>query len=423
MGLLGKGARVDADGREKGTVVLVVDGERFVRESLRRLLASEAEVVVAATPEEGLAVLGAREVDVVLADYRMGATDGVQFLRSVRTAHPTVTRVLMSGFLDPSIFTRFLSSGLVSAFIAKPWEEAPLRAKLAHLLATRSLLRSKELLDVVNALGSLPTLPSLFQELVIAVEDRKPMKEIALLLERDSSVAARLIHVANSAAFGHREVTSVADAAVLLGATLLKDLVLTTELAHGTRWSEGQRRELERVFQHSFAVNRVLPVAHRLLYKSALEAAHASVGIVHDIGKLLVLRSFPERYEATVSAAQAWKSDGFWRAEIEAGHQGSTHAEIGGWLLDFWDFPRAMVEVAVFHHQPDQGPQEGGPLLAVTALANRLVHRAEAQGPDAPGDLAEIGAPRMSQEEEARLMRLVRQELEGVRKRFRLSVS
>lgn len=412
---------MDVEGRGEGSVVLVVDGERFVRESVGKLFSSGPEVVVTATPEEGLAVLGARKVDLVLADYRMGATDGVQFLRGVRAAHPTVTRLLMSGFLDQAIFTRFLSSGLVSAFIAKPWDEARLREKLLHVLGLRSMLRTKQLLEVVNALGSLPTLPALFNELVLAVEDRKPMKEIALLLERDASVAARLIHVANSAFFGRREVASVADAAVLLGATLLKDLVLTNELAHGGNWSDPQRQELERVFQHSFAVNRVLPAVHRLLYKRALDPAHASLGIVHDIGKLLLLRSFPERYAATVSAAGAWKLDGFHQAEVAAGHQGATHAEIGGWLLDFWNFPQTMVEVALSHHRTDLAVSEGDPVVAVTALANRLVHRAEAGTPDTPEDLAGIGAPYLSGDEVARHMETVRQEVEGVRKRYRLT--
>jgi HD-like signal output (HDOD) protein len=356
-----------------------------------------------------------------MADYRMGATDGVQFLRKVRAEHPQVTRILMSGFLDQSIFTRFLSSGLVSAFIAQPWEEARLREKVEHVLGIRALLRSKQLLDVVNGLESLPTLPALFHDLVIAVEERKAMKEIASLLERDSSVAARLIHVANSAFFGHRPITNLEEAAVLLGASLLKDLVLTTELAEGAKWSERQRRELEGVFHHSFAVNRMVPVVHRMVYRKAMDGAYGSVGIMHDVGKLVLLRSAPDRYEATVSAAGTAELDAFYRAEIEAGHAGATHAEIGGWLLDYWNFPSPVTEIALFHHQPHRGHEDSARILTVTALANRLVHHAERSASEATvPESPELGVPGLSKETAARLVTLVREELVGIRARFGL---
>jgi HD-like signal output (HDOD) protein len=400
-------------------VVLVIDGERFVRESVQKVLGSGVEAVAVATPDDGLKVLSERAVDLVLADYRMGGTDGVQFLRKVRAKHPRATRLLMSGFLDQSTFTRFLSSGLVSAFIAKPWQEARLREKVEHILAVRGILGGRELLDAVNALQGLPTLPALFHDLVIAVEDQKPMKEIATMISHDSAVAARLLHVSNSAFFGFREVTTIEGAVVLLGASLLKDLVLTTELLEGGAWTDRQRQETERIFHHSFAVNRVLPVVYRLVYRRLLDPAFTSVGLMHDVGKLLMLRSFPERYEAITSARAPGQLDGFWRAEIDAGLEGATHAEIGGWLLDFWNFPQIMIEAALFHHQPHRTHQDAGHVLVVTALANRLVHVAE--GGEMPGAEAvpDLGVPGLPPETVGRMVRIVRDELESVRKRSR----
>jgi HD-like signal output (HDOD) protein len=400
-----------------GSVVLFVDGERFVRESVQTLLAGDVEVIAVATPQEGQRALRERVVDVVLTDYRVGTADGVQFLRQVREEHPDVTRILTSGFLDQTIHTRFLSSGLANAFIAKPWEDARLRGMVGHILGVRAILRRRELLDAVGGVGTLPTLPVLFHDLVLAVEDGKPMKDIAALLEHDPAVATRLLHVANSAFFGNREVSRIEEAVVYLGASLLKDLVLTTELLKGERWSEEQRAEVARIFHHSFAVNRVLPTVHQVLYQKTLDSRDTSAGIVHDIGKLVLLRSFPNRYGAAVAASVPGRLDAFHHAEIEAGHAGATHAEIGGWLLAFWNLPSHLAEVALFHHDPARAHPDNARLLQAVALANRLVHLAESP-PEARAEATpDLGVPGIGADRISRLQVTVRTELDSLRGR------
>ena len=52
-------------------VVLAIDDEPGVRESLRLILAGEFEVLEAADGAAALAILGARRVDVALLDVRM----------------------------------------------------------------------------------------------------------------------------------------------------------------------------------------------------------------------------------------------------------------------------------------------------------------------------------------------------------------
>jgi PAS domain S-box-containing protein len=80
-------------------VVLVVDDEESFRSlcaaQLRRRL--DVEVLVAADAEAALDRLRGADVDCVVADYEMPGPDGVEFLRTIRTAHPDLPVLVLTG--------------------------------------------------------------------------------------------------------------------------------------------------------------------------------------------------------------------------------------------------------------------------------------------------------------------------------------
>lgn len=58
---------------------------------------------------------------------------------------------------------------------------------------------------------------------------------------------------------------------------------------------------------------------------------------------------------------------------------GTDHAEVGACLLHIWRLPDWIIEAVAHHHEPALEPSPQ--LSAVTHLANRIAHLAEA-GPD-----------------------------------------
>ncbi len=111
--------------------VLVVDDDESIRRMLPRILRG-FDVAAVAGATEGLALLAAREFDLVLSDYGLQPTDGLTFLQEVQRAHPTVHRYLMSGF-DERRFAPHVASGLVRRVFPKPIDLPTLReALLAH---------------------------------------------------------------------------------------------------------------------------------------------------------------------------------------------------------------------------------------------------------------------------------------------------
>lgn len=75
-----------------------------------------------------------------------------------------------------------------------------------------------------------------------------------------------------------------------------------------------------------------------------------TVGILHDIGKVVVLQKFPQ--VATLVYQQLLKNGEDDVNPLEMKHLGYTHQLLGGLLLEWWDFPFAIVEAALYHHDP-----------------------------------------------------------------------
>lgn len=104
--------------------LLIVDDVPEILQLFERLLrtfkAFPLEVVTEADPEAALALVGRREFDIVLSDFRMPRVDGIAVLRAARERNPNGRRVLMTGFNEiPATDAQIAAAGL-SARLKKP---------------------------------------------------------------------------------------------------------------------------------------------------------------------------------------------------------------------------------------------------------------------------------------------------------------
>ena len=84
--------------------VLVVDDDRVVLDSCRRILKAEGyEVVVTSSAKEAVARLREREFELLLVDVIMPEYDGIYLIGTVRQERPNLPILVMSGYTDNSI--------------------------------------------------------------------------------------------------------------------------------------------------------------------------------------------------------------------------------------------------------------------------------------------------------------------------------
>ena len=198
--------------------------------------------------------------------------------------------------------------------------------------------------------------------------------QIAQLLQTDAALSARTLKLANSAYYAStREIDTVLQALTRIGPFDLWWLLFTTEVKSLFYGIDQQLMDMEKFWRHNLlvaCVSRTLAEHHRCGDPRELFVA----GLLHDIGKLLLLQSIPIEYGALLERAALGES----LVELETTELGFTHADAGGELLARWKLPHKLVLCVRSHHK------ESAPLspLNLVAAADCLAHRMDATTQD-----------------------------------------
>ena len=207
-----------------------------------------------------------------------------------------------------------------------------------------------------------PVMPQVVRD-VQAVIKRKDStaEDVAAVIERDPVISLRLLAVANSPVFrGIQEIHNVKEAIPRMG--LKETLNLIIAIANKSIYETDRvqfRILMDKLWVHSLAC----------AYGSKLIAEHLKLddsekfflmGLVHDIGKSLLLKAFTE-----IPLALKINFD-LIQANIQQGH-----LSIGGVLLRRWKFEDIFIKVVTMHEDPVFSPETEKEILVIH-LANML---------------------------------------------------
>jgi putative nucleotidyltransferase with HDIG domain len=220
---------------------------------------------------------------------------------------------------------------------------------------------------VIKEIEHLPTLPQVVTK-VLAMTDSDRFNAAEISREMDQSLSARVLKVANSAYFGIgavRQVSSIHHAIVMIGLDAVKEIILTTSLFHTLRDSQ-KVKSLQPLWVHSL---ECALAAKRLAWVYRYEAMDEAylVGLLHDIGKLIIHQYFPEQF----GSIQNRNQDGVEGLDAEREILGMTHAAVAGMMAEHWNFPEAVVEAIACHH--DEEWRVNPRLGRILSYADRIV--------------------------------------------------
>ncbi|ROL70808.1 HD domain-containing phosphohydrolase [Pseudomonas vranovensis] len=117
-------------------LVLLVDDETSILNSLRRLLRSQPyEVLLAESGAQALEVLEQRPVSLVISDARMPGMDGATLLAHIHQRYPATLRILLTGYADMDTIAKAINDGQIHRYISKPWNDEELLVTLRQVLA------------------------------------------------------------------------------------------------------------------------------------------------------------------------------------------------------------------------------------------------------------------------------------------------
>ncbi len=192
--------RKDAAGQSAR--ILVVDDERSMREMLAILLKREGhEVTVAENGRAAIALLDARQFDLVVSDARMPDVDGLEVLRHARGINPAVIAIMITAYGSPDLLRGVAELG-VNDYVEKPFNTEVLRFRIRKELDRKRLQQENVLLkramhsanQFTNIIGSSSAMLRVFE----MVETIAPTGSTVLITGESGTgkeLVARAIHV------------------------------------------------------------------------------------------------------------------------------------------------------------------------------------------------------------------------------------
>jgi len=118
---------------ERATVV-IADDERGPRESLRMILAPNYRVLQASNGVEALEILGTNHVDLVTLDLNMPGIKGRELMRTVRSEHPHVEIIVITGCGSLESAVEGIRSGICD-YLQKPFDVVQVLASVLRALS------------------------------------------------------------------------------------------------------------------------------------------------------------------------------------------------------------------------------------------------------------------------------------------------
>jgi len=197
----------------------------------------------------------------------------------------------------------------------------------------------------------------------------------------DQVLTARILKLANSRNYGFsRHISTLNLAIITIGLQPLKDLLKgITVIDQFSDMALISRKENRKIFSHSICVAEgARRLATLVDYPTSGEAYIA--GLLHDIGRQILIQMYPENYSLTCRYAQNHNISIF---EAEKQVLDCDHGQVGSWLARSWNFPDNLIDAIENHHQPQTG-SHGKKLTYLVHLANLICHSMDHSN----GDLA-----------------------------------
>lgn len=229
----------------------------------------------------------------------------------------------------------------------------------------------KRLEEILSLVKNVPPFPKVAKRVFEMLQDPEVSAgALAEVIRYDQVITANVLKICNSSYFGlSRKVSSLDESLVILGNETLKNIIITSSSAQFYKGAVGGGYKLDQgeMWRHSVATGIMAKELVRQV-RDVDGSSAFTAGLLHDIGKRF-LSSFVEDDFKAIMMKVVQEGCSFVEAEKE--RLGLSHAELGGMILNHWEFPGEIERAVLCHHEADA--LDGEPLIAVVALANALV--------------------------------------------------
>ena len=235
--------------------------------------------------------------------------------------------------------------------------------------------------SLVKNSSSLISFPSIAIEVgKIVNSDDGSVRDIAKLVESDPALTAKLLRVANSAAFTSvSEIDTVSKAITRIGSRTINQILTGIEVSRCFDGVENAAFPIDEFWRHSIYTALISQNIANTCRKVEPGVAFTS-GLLHDIGDLILYNVMKERGEQCFSQSLQ-DNDGLETYKTEQAFFGFDHSDVGYELAHQWSLPLTIQQSILGHHTPTK-VEDTPALVYVVHIANSLAVLCELDSQD-----------------------------------------
>lgn len=354
--------------KEESMKILIVDDETVSRKILQRKLERIGSCTAVDDSLKALALFdkaakSEEPFNLITLDVSMPKMDGRQLLSMIRKKEkamkiPKENRVkiiMVTSRMNVSTIKECIRLGC-DGYISKPVNKYQLIGNLSHmgLIPADDIEKydKKKHPQVVAEIIKrfykekirLPVLPAIVNEIRKLMEQQDPsIEDLEQIVKKDIAISSKLVSIANSPLYqGVDMADNLNTALVRLGIKAIYGLIaaLAVKELFKTK-NKALNFLLEKLWMHSFACGCF---GKRIAAELGIQNPETVflMGVVHDIGKMLLLKFF----------AELDSGESFENMDIQiAIHE--VHTTFGAVLLKKMKFSEEFIHIAEFHHWND----------------------------------------------------------------------
>lgn len=226
-------------------------------------------------------------------------------------------------------------------------------------------MRLNRVAGMIRQVDTLPALPETVARVREAANDPdKSARDIANILVMDPPIMAKVLGVANSAAYGFSQrVDDINHAVALLGLRETFSIVLSAAVIN--LFDKSKVLNYKRFWLNAL----YCAAASRFVLKASGRknvAGLFSAGLLHDIGIAALAEVSPDLYAKVDQSVR-----GLALVEEEEDKIGLSHTEAGFALAEHWDLPPEIAAAIRFHHKVELA-EEHQEITAIVALSDAM---------------------------------------------------
>ena len=228
-----------------------------------------------------------------------------------------------------------------------------------------------QMIKEIEGLRGLPTLPTVAMEVNRMLKDMEtPIEKLVALLEKDQAMALKILRLVNSSFYGFKsKISSLRHAITLMGYNTVQNAVVVVSVIDSLSVSGKLKGfDITNFWPHSI---RVAVMSRHLACLSKLSVPEDAftAGLIHDIGKVVLVNHFPEVF---VTVMESTAADGISFFDSEKKHGTYAHNLVGNVLAMKWMLPESLASAIRFHHNDTGRDVEA--LTGLVTVADTLVN-------------------------------------------------